>query len=73
MVRCFPAYTRRKPAAGRGVRFDKRDMRFCIDRSVGTTRGMTSPDKFLINISIVDRGSVELEGYIEAERKAPVV
>lgn len=38
--RCFPACTSRRSASGRFVRRDSRVMRFAIDMSWGTVRGM---------------------------------
>jgi hypothetical protein len=49
--RCLPAYTRRRSASGSEVRTERRVVRFCMDRSMGTVSA--------IAVSVSKEGSWE--------------
>jgi len=55
--RCFPAYTRRRSDSGREVRTERSVVRFCMERSCETVKGIVWPDTFLTNICMVSAAS----------------
>ena len=65
--RCFPACTSRRSASGRFVRRDSKVMRFAIDMSWGTVRGMVSPMMVLMKICVVSMASGLAERELEGD------